>query len=167
MCSAILSDTLMFKSPTCTPVDKAAVLELAQTAEIEYEKYAMDMFSADSDFASKSIDEIFNLDYKKFQSGEIAYGVGQVSSVSRAELDNLKVKLQEYMEKNIERGELNMIFLMLTDILDESTELLCAGSGAIEMARRAFNTEGKDSLMLADTVSRKKQIIPALSEAMQ
>ena len=167
MCSAILSDTLMFKSPTCTPVDKAAVLELAQTAEIEYEKYAMDMFSAASDFASKSIDEIFNLDYKKFQSGEIAYGVGQVSSVSRAELDNLKVKLQEYMEKNIERGELNMIFLMLTDILDESTELLCAGSGAIEMARRAFNTEGKDSLMLADTVSRKKQIIPALSEAMQ
>ena len=167
MCSAILSDTLMFKSPTCTPVDKAAVLELAQTAEIEYEKYAMDMFSAASDFASKSIDEIFNLDYKKFQSGEIAYGVGQVSSVSRAELDNLKGKLQEYMEKNIERGELNMIFLMLTDILDESTELLCAGSGAIEMARRAFNTEGKDSLMLADTVSRKKQIIPALSEAMQ
>ena len=107
------------------------------------------------------------MDYKKFQSGEIAYGVGQVSSVSRAELDNLKVKLQEYMEKNIERGELNMIFLMLTDILDESTELLCAGSGAIEMARRAFNTEGKDSLMLADTVSRKKQIIPALSEAMR
>lgn len=167
MCSAILSDTLIFKSPTCTPVDRAAVLELSKIAGIEYEKYAMDMFSAGSDFGSKTIEEIFNLDYKKFQSGEISYGVGQVSSVSREELNKLKPKLQEHMGKVLKNGELNMIFIMLTDILDESTELLCCGSGSLEVAKRAFKTEGEETLFLESTVSRKKQIIPPLSKAME
>lgn len=168
MCSAILSDTLLFKSPTCTVVDKKAALELAEIANIDYQEYAMNMFSAGSDFGSKTAEEIFNLDFKKFQGGDVRYGVAQVSSVSRKELDELKRDLWVYMKQlQEESDDLDMLFLMLTDILNETTDFICVGDGATALAERAFGVAAyENSIMLSDTVSRKKQIIPVLSERM-
>lgn len=168
MCSAILSDTLLFRSPTCTPMDRKAGEELAKIAGIDPEAYAFDMFGAGSDFGSKTEKEIFNLDYKKFNVGDIAYGVGQVSSVSKKELDALKEKMLAYMETVASSGEVDMVYLMLTDILEESSELLCAGSNALDTAVRAFDVKAGDrSVYLKGAVSRKKQIIPQLTAALQ
>lgn len=168
MCSAILSDTLLFKSPTCTVLDKIAGEELAKIAGIVPEEYAMEMFSAASDFGSKTTEEIFNLDYKKFQAGDTKYGVAQVSSVSRDELNKIKPDLLEYMTKlQGSDDELDMLFLMLTDILNESTDLVCVGMGATKTAEKAFDASGDEyGMFLEGTVSRKKQIIPKLSEVL-
>lgn len=168
MCSAILSDTLLFRSPTCTPMDKNAGEKLGEIAGIDVEKYAMDMFGAGSDFGSKTDEEIFNLDYKRFNVGDVVYGIGQVSSVSKKELDELKEKMLAYMEKVVANGEENMVYLMMTDILEESSELLCAGNGALSTAVRAFGVEAGDrSVYLKGAVSRKKQIVPQLTAVLQ
>ena len=168
MCSAILSDTLLYRSPTCTDADKEAAEALAKIAGIDTEKYAFDMFAAGSDFGSKSEEEIFNLDYKTFNVGEYTYGVGQVQSVNKKELDDMKEKMLAYMEKVVAGGEADMVYLMLTDILAESSELLCAGTGALDTAARAFGVDkGDRSVYLKGAVSRKKQIIPQLTAALQ
>ena len=168
MCSAILSDTLLYRSPTCTEADKEAAEALAKIAGIDTEKYAFDMFAAGSDFGSKSEEEIFNLDYKTFNVGEYTYGVGQVQSVNKKELDDMKEKMLAYMEKVVAGGEADMVYLMLTDILAESSELLCAGTGALDTAVRAFGVDkGDRSVYLEGAVSRKKQIIPQLTAALQ
>ena len=112
MCSAILSDTLLYRSPTCTDADKEAAEALAKIAGIDTEKYAFDMFAAGSDFGSKSEEEIFNLDYKTFNVGEYTYGVGQVQSVNKKELDDMKEKMLAYMEKVVAGGEADMVYLM-------------------------------------------------------
>lgn len=168
MCSAILSDTLLFRSPTCTPMDKEAGEKLGEIAGIDVEKYAMDMFGAGSDFGSKTDEEIFNLDYKRFNVGDVTYGIGQVSSVSKKELDDLKEQMLAYMEKVVANGEENMVYLMMTDILEESSELLCAGNGALSTACQAFGVEpGDRSVYLKGAVSRKKQIVPQLTAVLQ
>ncbi len=168
MCSAILSDTLLYRSPTCTQQDKDAAEDLARIAGIDTEKYAFDMFAAGSDFGSKTEEEIFNLDYKTFALGDMTYGVGQVQSVNKKELDDMKEKMLAYMQSVVDRGEADMVYLMLTDILAESSELLCAGTKALETAERAFKVEAGDrSVYLKGAVSRKKQIIPQLTEALK
>ncbi len=168
MCSAILSDTLLYRSPTCTQQDKDAAEELARIAGIDTEKYAFDMFAAGSDFGSKTEEEIFNLDYKTFALGDMTYGVGQVQSVNKKELDDMKEKMLAYMQSVVDRGEADMVYLMLTDILAGSSELLCAGTKALETAERAFKVEAGDrSVYLKGAVSRKKQIIPQLTEALK
>lgn len=168
MCSAILSDTLLYRSPTCTEADRQAAEALAAIAGIDTEKYAFDMFAAGSDFGSKNEEEIFNLDYKTFNVGEYTYGVGQVQSVNRKELDDMKEKMLAYMEKVCAGGQADMVYLMLTDILAESSELLCAGNGALDTAAKAFGVDkGDRSVYLKGAVSRKKQIIPQLTAALQ
>ena len=125
------------------------------------------MFEAGSNFASKTNEEILNQDYKTFYSGKLAFGVAQVSSMSRTELDKVKERL--YPELVTEMGEkhLDMIFIMLTDILSESTELVCAGDGAELLAESALSERVVEhGLMLKNVVSRKKQVIPALMNAL-
>ncbi|MEE1038220.1 MAG: putative manganese-dependent inorganic diphosphatase [Eubacterium sp.] len=164
MVSAILSDTLIFKSPTCTPIDKKAAEHLAEIAGIDIEAFAMDMFAAGSDFGSKTVEEIFNLDYKKFTAGDTSYGVGQVSSVSKKELEALKEDLIKHMEDVVRVGDVDMVFLMLTDILEESSDFLCVGDRALHTAERAFGVKGEgSSVYLEGAVSRKKQIIPQMT----
>ncbi|BCN28752.1 putative manganese-dependent inorganic diphosphatase [Anaeromicropila herbilytica] len=168
LCSAILSDTLMFRSPTCTPVDKAAAEELAKIAGINVEEYAKAMFSAGSDLKNKSPEEIFYQDFKKFEAGQISFGVGQLSSMSTDELGNIKEKIVPYMKKAFAEHGLNMLFIMLTNILDESTELLCEGDGAKELVLNAFKVDEVDGkVILKDVVSRKKQLIPVLMSSLQ
>lgn len=173
LCSAIISDTLLFRSPTCTEADKRAALNLADIAGIEVEKYASSMFAAGSNLKGKTDGEIFYQDFKKFTFGKVNFGVGQISSLNSKELDELKERMLPYMKKAREEHGVDMMFFMLTNILTESTELLCEGQGAKQLIATAFRAEdstdsGEDHLVsLPGVVSRKKQLIPGIMLAVQ
>ena len=168
MCAAILSDTLMFRSPTCTERDKEAAQELAKIAKIEIESFANKMFRAGSNLSSKTPEEIFYQDYKKFIVDDLAFGVGQISFMSEEELQTVKDRLMPYMEKECGKHGIKMVFFMLTNIIKESTELLCYGEGSDGLVYEAFGEKVEDSsCRLEGVVSRKKQLIPALMEAAQ
>lgn len=164
LCSAIISDTLMFRSPTCTEVDKKSAEALAERAGISIEEHAKNMFKAGSNFASKSAEEIFYQDFKAFNAGAKEFGVGQLSAMSAEELQEVKEKLMPYMPQVLEERKLDMIYIMLTNILEESSELIYVGAEAREIAENAFHGHfeaREDSLWLKGVVSRKKQVIPA------
>ena len=169
LCAAIISDTLMFRSPTCTLSDKMAAGALALIAGIDIEKFAREMFKAGSNLKDKSPEEIFYQDYKKFiAEDEINFGVGQISSMDSDELVEIKERLVPFMVSECGRHGVTRVFFMLTNIIEESTELLYYGEGSEEMARISFHMEPKDGVFdLKGVVSRKKQLIPALMEAAQ
>lgn len=167
--SAVISDTLLFRSPTCTEVDIAAAKELAEIAGVEdLEEYAQEMFSAASDLGNKSADEIFHQDFKEFVINKIPFGVGQINAMSKKNLAEIKECLMTILEEKREALRCRMIFFMLTNILEESTELIFAGEGAKELVEEAFHVQaGADSAILPGVVSRKKQLIPSFMTAMQ
>ena len=169
LCAAIISDTLMFRSPTCTLSDKMAAGALALIAGINIEQFAKEMFKAGSNLKDKSPEEIFYQDYKKFiAEDEINFGVGQISSMDSDELAEIKERLVPFMVSECGRHGVTRVFFMLTNIIEESTELLYYGEGSEEMARIAFHMEPKDWVFdLIGGGSRKKQLIPALMEAAQ
>ncbi|MCI5641498.1 MAG: putative manganese-dependent inorganic diphosphatase [Lachnospiraceae bacterium] len=168
LCSAILSDTLIYRSPTCTDTDRTTAEQLAIIAGISTEKYATEMFAAGSNLSAKSPEEIFYQDFKKFVVGDLVFGVGQITAMDHKELDAIKDKLLPYMEKALADHGVNMIFFMLTDILQGNTRLLYNGNGARELAIKAFHLPADtEAIMLQDVVSRKKQIIPAMIIAAQ
>lgn len=169
LCAAIISDTLMFRSPTCTLSDKMAAGALALIAGINIEQFAKEMFKAGSNLKDKSPEEIFYQDYKKFiAEDEINFGVGQISSMDSDELAEIKERLVPFMVSECGRHGVTRVFFMLTNIIEESTELLYYGEGSEEMARIAFHMEPQDGVFdLKGVVSRKKQLIPALMEAAQ
>lgn len=167
MCSAILSDTLLFRSPTCTERDEKACRALAALAGIEIEAYAKDMFRAGSNLKGKTADEILHQDYKKFIFGDTVFGVGQISSMDSEELREIARTLQPQLEEECGRGGTKMVFFMLTDILTEDTLLLCCGQDSDALVREAFGAEVKDgAALLPRVVSRKKQLIPAFMSAL-
>jgi manganese-dependent inorganic pyrophosphatase len=166
--SAIISDTLMFRSPTCTERDKEAAQELAKIAKIEIESFANKMFRAGSNLSSKTPEEIFYQDYKKFIVDDLAFGVGQISFMSEEELQTVKDRLMPYMEKECGKHGIKMVFFMLTNIIKESTELLCYGEGSDGLVYEAFGEKVEDSsCRLEGVVSRKKQLIPKFMNALQ
>ena len=168
LCCAIISDTLMYRSPTCTAVDKAAAEELAKIAGINVEELAGDMFRAGSNLSSKETAEIFEQDFKTFAMNDITFGVGQVNSMNQEELVELKQRLYPYMEEQLNQSGLQMLFFMLTDIVQESTELLYVGGDAQELIRDAMGVEPDgNSFILKGVVSRKKQLIPAIMTVLQ
>lgn len=163
LCAAILSDTLMYRSPTCTTEDKAAAEALAAIAKLDPTELAGEMFEAGSDLKMKSSEEIFYQDFKKFSSGKLTFGVGQITSVNALGLAELKERLLPYMEKAYEELDVDMIFFMLTNIIRESTEVLYQGAGAEELLENAFHAKSKEhGFKLDGVVSRKKQLIPAI-----
>lgn len=169
LCSAILSDTLMFRSPTCTPVDENVARELAEIAGIDIEDHAMAMFNAGSKLGKKTPDEIFHIDCKAFKADQYKITISQVTSVSRRELARVKEKMLPYMEGLLPNSGMDMLFLMLTNIIDQSTELLFVGAGAKGIVEAAFSTEPEDnSVVLPGVVSRKKQVLgPLMTEIEQ
>ena len=169
LCAAIISDTLMFRSPTCTLQDKMAAGALALIADISIEEFAREMFKAGSNLKDKSPEEIFYQDYKKFiAEGDICFGVGQISSMDADELREIKERLIPFMVSECGRHGVSRVYFMLTDIMEQSTELLFYGEGSEEMAVNAFKIEPKDgTIYLKGVVSRKKQLIPPLMEATQ
>ncbi len=139
LCAAIISDTLMFRSPTCTQTDKIAASALALIAGIKIEEFAREMFSAGSNLKDKSPEEIFYQDYKKFiGEGNVSFGVGQISSMDSEELKEIKEKLMPFMVSECGRHDITRVYFMLTNILEESTELLFYGEGSQQMAEIAF-----------------------------
>ncbi len=168
LCSAIISDTLLFRSPTCTAVDEKIAGKLAKVAGINMEEMAKAMFNAGSSMKGKSAEEICFQDFKQFTVGDTVFGVGQINSMNKEELQEIKEVLMPYLTKAMEEQQLNMVYFMLTDILGESTELLCCGNHAKETVISAFDLqEDAERIILKDVVSRKKQLIPILVSALQ
>jgi manganese-dependent inorganic pyrophosphatase len=168
LCAAIISDTLMFRSPTCTLADKMAAGALALIAGIDIEKFASEMFRAGSNLKSKSAEEIFYQDFKKFMTDSVTFGVGQITSMSGEELSEVKERMLPFMKNECGRSGVSQVYFMLTNIMEESTELLYYGDDSERMASEGFDVEAKDGhCFLPGVVSRKKQLIPALIEASQ
>ena len=168
--SAILSDTLMFRSPTCTEVDKAVGAKLAQIAGVDYEELALHMFEAGSDFEKKTIEEIFYQDFKIFHVEDSAFAVAQISAVSKAQLDSIYDKLNDYMDNVLIDMNLDMVYVMMTNIIEQSTELLFKGAESESVVFSAFGKEKlseRNTMLLEGVVSRKKQLIPPIMEALQ
>ena len=168
--SAIISDTLLFRSPTCTPLDKNVAMDLARIAGIsDIEQYASDMFRAGSNLEDKTAEEIFYQDFKKLNIENKTFGVGQISSMSREELEFIKNKLYPHMQQECGKHEIEMVFFMLTNIIDECTELLYFGDGARELIAEAFPGKEiqEESCVLPGVISRKKQLIPSFMRALQ
>ncbi len=169
LCSAILSDTLMFRSPTCTEVDRAAAQTLAKIAEIDIPQYAQEMFEAGSDLSSRSIEEIFYQDYKTFSTAGVSFGVGQITSVSDSSLRSLVPSLQEFMKEKQSKDPSTMLFFMLTNIIEESTIVLCSGLHAEEILKQSNHIEQipQEGLLVPGMVSRKKQFLPSIIATLQ
>lgn len=165
LCSAIISDTLMFRSPTCTPKDKKAAEELAKIAGIEIQEHAEKMFRAGSSLADKTPEEIFYQDFKKFSGNDKNFGAGQISSMDKTELEQLRPKIAAYMEGAVKEGE--MLFFLLTNILTESSDLVFAGEGAKELVETAFGEPQENWVHVPGLVSRKKQFVPSVLHVLQ
>lgn len=166
LCSAILSDTLLFRSPTCTIVDRMAAEALSEIAGIDCQAFGIEMFTAGSNLREKTSEEIFYQDYKKFVFGDVSFGVGQINSMSAEELKSIQQKLRPFLERSGREHGLSMMFFMLTNILEESTTLMCYGDSVDSLVEEAFGARPVDgTLVLPGVVSRKKQLIPAFIEA--
>lgn len=166
--AAIISDTLMFRSPTCTAIDRNAAEELSGICGVEIEEFAIDMFGAGSDLSSREPNEIFEQDFKKFEVNDIEFTVSQINSMNSIELKEIKEKLVPYINEVFPSLGVNMAFVMLTNIVKESTELLCFGERSREIVKEAFQLHGDHAdIHLKGLVSRKKQLIPSLVAILQ
>ena len=166
--AAILSDTLMFRSPTCTQLDIRAAEDLATIAGVEIEEFAKAMFQAGSDFKNKTTEELFYQDFKIFHVGDVDFGVSQISALSREELDKVGEQLKPFVNQVLGEKKLDMVYVMLTDILEEASKVIYAGHDAGTMLAEAFRVEIADdeSVFLEGVISRKKQMIPTLMNAL-
>lgn len=168
MLSAILSDTLMFRSPTCTPLDEQAARELAKLAEVDMESYAQAMFDHGGDVSGKSPEELLRTDYKIFTGGGTRFGVGQSIFMSDKNRSAGEELLRPYLDTALRKQGVDFLFYMFTDVPTSTTELMMAGEGAEELVKRAFDVETHDRLaVLPGVMSRKKQMIPALLSAIK
>ena len=166
LCSAIVSDTLLFRSPTCTQTDEAAARRLAEIAGVDIETLASEMFKAGSSLGTKNDEEIFYQDFKQFTAGNVHLGVGQIMVMTEDEQRNLRNRMLPYIKKNT--AGLHMIFFMITNVLEESTLLLFNGGRAKEIIGDSFSDDVKDhEVFLPGVVSRKKQMVPQLMAALQ
>ena len=167
LCSAIISDTLMFRSPTCTPVDEDACRKLAKIANVDIETFAVAMFNAGSKLKGKTDEEIFHQDYKVFTTDNFTFGIGQITSFNIDILENIGNRILKYMETIYSNKDVDMLFFMLTNIFTENTELLYYGKDAEQLLAKAFKLDEVSGgrIKLNGVVSRKKQVIPTIMSA--
>ncbi|MGN0975777.1 MAG: putative manganese-dependent inorganic diphosphatase [Gemmiger sp.] len=166
--SAILSDTLMFRSPTSTPVDQRAAETLAGLAGVDIADYAQQMFEAGGDLTGKTAEEVFCSDFKVFSRGDVRFGVGQGSYMTEKNRTAAEALVGPYLAEAAAQQGLPLVFYMFTDVQSESTDLLYHGNGAERILKAAFGVEPADGkAVLPGVVSRKKQLIPPLMAALQ
>ena len=166
MLSAILSDTLMFRSPTSTTFDKTAAYALADLAEVSLEAYADEMFEAGSDLTGKSAEDVLFSDFKAFHLGETNVGIGQVCLMTERACAEAEALLLPYLETAREKTGVSALFFMLTNTPRQSTRVLFAGEEAGELLAKAFDEPlRKQVVVLPGIVSRKKQFLPQLKAA--
>ncbi|MBR3041085.1 MAG: putative manganese-dependent inorganic diphosphatase [Eubacterium sp.] len=166
MLAAIISDTLLFRSPTCTEVDRMAGKLLAMIAGLDMEELAREMFKAGSNLVDKSPEEIVHQDYKKFNVGKSVVGIGQISSMDSNEMENIKNSILPEIDKLRERDNVDMLFFMITNIMKESSEVLFSGPKAEVVLESGFSVTSKNhkSVLLSGVVSRKKQMVPTITD---
>ena len=168
LCCAILSDTLAFRSPTCTKADEAAAHALADIAGVDIDAIALEMFEAGENIAGKTADDIFRQDYKVFVHDNVRLGIGQGNYMNKNNLKNVKDMLEPYIKSVLEKENLDMVFYMLTNVIDSTSQIIYAGKDAQDVLKLAFDTKSSDdSVILDGVVSRKKQFIPAIINALQ
>ena len=168
LCSAILSDTLMFRSPTCTPLDEAIARELAGLAGVDEEELAGAMFEAGENVEGKTAESLLYQDFKRFTNETVSFAVGQGSYVSPTNRQKAEGILRSYMDEALQRERVDMIFYLLTDIKAQQSKVLWAGEDADKYLRRAFDCqEAEGGYILPGVISRKQQFIPPLLAAMQ
>ena len=164
MVSAIISDTLLFKSPTCTEQDVKAAKELAEIAEIDLEEYGMELLKAGTDLSSFTIDEILQLDAKEVDFKSTKAIINQVNTASIPDVMEMKADLEAGMEKVIEEKGLDLFILLITDIINSNSQVIALGKDA-HLVEKAYNVTLVDNTALLEgVVSRKKQVIPIVSE---
>ncbi len=165
MLSAIISDTVLFRSPTTTEEDKAAVRELAEIAGVDYEKYGMDMLKAGADISDYSAEKLAGNDTKEFESAGKTFSCGQISVMDLAPINAKKADIMAALEATKAAKGYAASYLMVTDILAEDTYLWFT-SGAEETAEKAFGKKAEDgAVYLPKVMSRKKQVAPFLLKA--
>ncbi|MDO5826925.1 MAG: manganese-dependent inorganic pyrophosphatase [Methanobrevibacter sp.] len=164
MLSAIISDTLLLKSPTTTEDDVEAVKELAEIAEIDYESYGLEMLKAGTDLSDFSIEEILDLDAKQIDFGDVKSIVNQVNTASIPDVLEMQEDLENGIQKIIDDEELDIFMLLITDIVNSNSEVLVLGSQA-SLVEVAYDVTLKDNhALLEGVVSRKKQVVPIMTE---
>ena len=164
MLSAIISDTLLFKSPTCTEDDKVAANELAKISGIDVNTYGMDMLKAGTDLSSFTIEEILNIDAKKIDLKDKKSIIAQVNTASIDEVLTMKVDLEAAMEKSIAENGLDIFMFVITDIVESTSKAIVLGNAA-NIAEKAYNAKIENNIIeLKGVVSRKKQIVPIMTE---
>ncbi|MBP1889490.1 manganese-dependent inorganic pyrophosphatase [Clostridium moniliforme] len=165
LCGAIISDTLLFRSPTCTEQDKYLCNKLAEIAGINIEEFAKEMFKAGTSLQGKTVEQIFNQDFKPFTMGDTKIGVAQVNTMDIEGFMPLKEEMLTYMNKKADESGFDMVMLLLTDILNEGSQILVAGKKP-EIVEDAFSIKLEDSMsFLPGVLSRKKQVIPPLTSS--
>ena len=167
MLSAIISDTLLFKSPTCTQCDAKAGKELAEIAGVDLKEYGLEMLKAGTALGDKSEAELLNMDMKIFEIDGAKIGVAQVNTVNEAEVLERKEKLLAEIDNIIAKEGLKFFMLAITNILTNDSAALISGDGN-DVVEKAFGEKVDSNLVtLKGVVSRKKQIIPPLTKAIQ
>lgn len=164
LCSAIISDTLLFRSPTCTPQDEEICRRLAEIAGISsVEDYAKEMFKAGTSLKGKTVEQIFNQDYKPFSIEDIKVGIAQVNTMDIDGFMPLKEEMLAYMNEKAKESSLDMVMLLLTDIITEGSQVLVVGERS-DIAEKAFNAKLVDNTaFLPGVLSRKKQVVPPVT----
>ena len=164
LCSAIISDTLLFRSPTCTPQDEEICRRLAEIAGISsVEDYAKEMFKAGTSLKGKTVEQIFNQDYKPFSIEDIKVGIAQVNTMDIDGFMPLKEEMLAYMNEKAKESSLDMVMLLLTDIITEGSQVLVVGERP-DIAEKAFNATLVDNTaFLPGVLSRKKQVVPPVT----
>ena len=163
---AVVSDTLLFKSPTCTPVDTKIAKKLAKIAGVDIQEFAMEMFKAGTSLFCKTVDEIFNQDFKKFSFDNLQVGVAQVNSMDIEGFLPYKKDMLDYMNKFAEDNNLEFTLLLLTDIINANSEIFVGGPRP-ELVEKAFNVQLTECQgTLVGVISRKKQVVPAITAVM-
>lgn len=166
--AAIISDTLAFRSPTSTPTDRKIAKKLAKRADVEIDELAVAMFQAGSQLEGKSEEELLYQDFKAFQADPYHIGVGQVSTLGEEAREDLCRRMLPHLAQLRQRSHLDVVFFMLTDIMDESTLLLYEGEGGEEIVREAFHVDCAGGMArLPGVLSRKKQTVPSILSAIQ
>ena len=167
--AAILSDTLVFRSPTCTPLDEALAKRLAKIAGVDIDEFASEMFEAGEKLDGKTAEEVFLQDFKVFMCGDIRFGVAQGSYMTRKNLQAAEALLQPYLEEARNKQNVEDIYMLLTDVPKEESVVISDGRYASEVLADGFETQPAEdgSFTLPGVVSRKKQFIPALMTAYQ
>ena len=167
--AAILSDTLAFRSPTCTPVDENAAKRLAKIAGVDIEEFSTEMFEAGEKLDGKTPDEVFLQDFKVFMCGDIRFGVAQGSYMTRKNLQAAQALLQPYLEEARNKQNVEDLYMLLTDVPKEESVVICTGRYAAEVLSNGFESRpaADGSWTLPGVVSRKKQFIPAMMSAYQ